>query len=64
MNDKEWGLVDCSSIIVSSERELTEVFTTDRHFKQAGFTIFLEWIYNFSFIQFERDLVSYLLVMS
>ncbi len=42
MNDKEWGLVDCSSIIISSERELTEVFTTDRHFKQAGFTILLE----------------------
>ena len=42
MNDKEWGLVDCGSIIVASKRELTEVFTTDRHFKQAGFTILLE----------------------
>ena len=42
MNDKEWGLVDCSSIIISSERELAEVFTTDRHFKQADFTILLE----------------------
>ena len=42
MNDKEWGLVDCSSIIVASERELTEVFTTDHHFKQADFTILLE----------------------
>ncbi|MEN9519855.1 MAG: hypothetical protein RLZZ381_2443 [Cyanobacteriota bacterium] len=42
MNDKEWGLVDCSSIIVAKEREITEVFSTDRHFKQAGFTILLE----------------------
>lgn len=41
MNDKEWGLVDCSSIIVAKEREITEVFSTDRHFKQAGFTILL-----------------------
>lgn len=42
MNDKEWGLVYCSSIIVAKEREITEVFSTDRHFKQAGFTILLE----------------------
>ncbi|MGL6344062.1 MAG: type II toxin-antitoxin system VapC family toxin [Waterburya sp.] len=42
MNDKEWGLVDCSSIVIAKEREITEVFSTDRHFKQAGFTILLE----------------------
>lgn len=41
MTDKEWGLVDCSSIIIAQEREITEVFTTDRHFKQADFTILL-----------------------
>ena len=41
MTDKEWGLVDCSSIIVAREREITEVFSTDRHFKQASFTILL-----------------------
>lgn len=41
MNDKEWGLVDCSSIIVAKERKVTEVFSTDRHFKQAGFKILL-----------------------
>lgn len=41
MNDKEWGLVDCSSIIIAKERGITEIFSTDRHFKQAGFTILL-----------------------
>ena len=42
MNDKEWGLVDCSSIVVARERKIIEVFSTDRHFKQAGFNILLE----------------------
>ena len=42
MNDKEWGLVDCSSIVVARERNIIEVFSTDRHFKQAGFNILLE----------------------
>ena len=35
--DKEWGLTDCISFVVMQERELTQVLTTDRHFKQAGF---------------------------
>lgn len=41
MNDKEWGLVDCTSIIVAQERGISEIFSTDHHFKQAGFTILL-----------------------
>ncbi|CAN5701435.1 PIN domain-containing protein [soil metagenome] len=39
--DKEWGLVDCVSIIVMKERGLTEALTTDEHFKQAGFRALL-----------------------
>jgi predicted nucleic acid-binding protein len=42
MQDKEWGLVDCSSIILSRERKLSTIFTTDKHFEQAGFEILLK----------------------
>ena len=34
--DKEWTLVDCASFIVMKQREITEAFTTDYHFEQAG----------------------------
>jgi predicted nucleic acid-binding protein len=36
--DKTWGLVDCASFIVMQERGITEAFTSDRDFEQAGFT--------------------------
>lgn len=39
--DKEWSLVDCASIVVMQERGLTEILTTDEHFKQAGFRALL-----------------------
>jgi predicted nucleic acid-binding protein len=42
VKDKEWGLVDCISIIVSEDIGITEVFTTDHHFEQAGFRILLK----------------------
>lgn len=42
INDKEWGLVDCISMIVSKDNEITEIFTTDHHFEQAGFNILLK----------------------
>lgn len=42
INDKEWGLVDCVSMIVSKDNEITEIFTTDHHFEQAGFKILLK----------------------
>jgi len=42
MKDKEWGLVDCTSIIVARDMGITEIFTTDHHFEQAGFTILLK----------------------
>ena len=42
MKDKEWGLVDCTSILISRELGVGEIFTTDHHFEQAGFTILLK----------------------
>ena len=40
-SDKEWGLTDCISIVVMQDHGLTEVLTTDAHFRQAGFRILL-----------------------
>ena len=34
--DKEWGLTDCISILVMQDHGITEAFTSDEHFKQAG----------------------------
>lgn len=42
VKDKDWGLVDCISMIVSKDYEITEIFTTDHHFEQAGFRILLK----------------------
>lgn len=42
MQDKEWGLVDCSSIVIAREKQLDAIFTTDKHFEQAGFEILLK----------------------
>jgi predicted nucleic acid-binding protein len=39
--DKEWGLVDCISFIVMTERGLTDALTSDEHFEQAGFVALL-----------------------
>lgn len=36
--DKDWGLTDCISFVVMYNRGITEAFTSDRHFEQAGFT--------------------------
>ncbi len=36
-SDKSWGLVDCASFIVMQDEGITEAFTTDKHFEQAGF---------------------------
>lgn len=35
--DKTWGLVDCASFLVMQDRGITDAFTSDRHFEQAGF---------------------------
>ncbi|OQY26699.1 MAG: VapC toxin family PIN domain ribonuclease [Candidatus Cloacimonetes bacterium 4572_55] len=36
-DDKMWSLVDCSSFVVMKECHITQGFTTDHHFEQAGF---------------------------
>lgn len=36
--DKSWGLTDCISFSVMTERHLMLAFTSDHHFSQAGFT--------------------------
>ncbi len=35
--DKEWGLVDCISFTVMTDRRLTKALTADEHFQQCGF---------------------------
>ncbi len=39
--DKDWSLTDCMGIVVANEHQIQEIFTTDSHFTQAGFTILL-----------------------
>lgn len=39
--DKSWGLVDCASFIVMDDEGISDAFTDDRHFAQAGFTCLL-----------------------
>ncbi|MCA2693027.1 MAG: type II toxin-antitoxin system VapC family toxin [Microcystis sp. M144S2] len=36
--DKEWSLTDCISFVVMKQEIITQAFTSDRHFEQAGFT--------------------------
>lgn len=35
--DKKWGLIDCISFVVMSDRSMTDALTTDTDFRQAGF---------------------------
>jgi uncharacterized protein len=39
--DKEWGLIDCASFVVITERGITKALTADEHFQQAGFRALL-----------------------
>jgi len=39
--DKEWGLIDCASFVVMSERGITKALTADEHFQQCGFRALL-----------------------
>ena len=39
---KDWSLTDCTSFEVMKERRITEAFTTDKHFEQAGFDILMK----------------------
>jgi uncharacterized protein len=36
-----WSHVDASSMVLMRQLGITEVFTADRHFEQAGFTVLL-----------------------
>jgi predicted nucleic acid-binding protein len=40
--DKEWSLTDCASFVVMRQKGITEAFTTDKHFEQAGFDILIK----------------------
>ena len=35
--DKDWGLTDCINFVVMQREGITEAFTSDKHFEQAGF---------------------------
>ena len=35
--DKEWTLTDCTSFAVMRQEQITQAFTSDHHFEQAGF---------------------------
>ncbi|MEH2240090.1 type II toxin-antitoxin system VapC family toxin [Nostoc sp.] len=35
--DKSWGLTDCTTFVVMLSEQITQAFTSDRHFEQAGF---------------------------
>lgn len=39
--DKDWGLVDCISFALMTQRGLTDALTADDHFAQAGLTALL-----------------------
>ncbi len=39
--DKEWGLIDCASFVVMTDRGLSKALTADEHFQQAGFRALL-----------------------
>jgi uncharacterized protein len=40
--DKEWSFTDCVSFALMRELRIREAFTTDRHFRQAGFATLLK----------------------
>ena len=46
-------------MVVMQERGLQEVLTTDKHFQQAGFQIFLALHFNFAFAVRNYDYVSH-----
>jgi predicted nucleic acid-binding protein len=39
--DKEWSFTDCVSFTMMRELRIREAFTTDHHFRQAGFSALL-----------------------
>ncbi len=41
--DKEWGVTDCASFLLMNEKGISEALTADHHFKQAQFTILMDF---------------------
>ena len=41
-SDKEWSFTDCVSFAAMGELRIRDAFTTDHHFKQAGFVPLLK----------------------
>lgn len=39
--DKEWGCIDCSSMIIMRDKEISEALTYDKHFVQMGYRALL-----------------------
>jgi hypothetical protein len=35
--DKDWSLADCSCFVVMTKQQITQAFTSDHNFEQAGF---------------------------
>lgn len=40
-SDKTYSMCDCMSMVVCTERQITEVLTADRDFAQEGFNVLL-----------------------
>ncbi len=40
--DKDWGMTDCVSITLMTQRGIRDVLTADHHFEQAGFNVLLK----------------------
>ena len=41
MQDKSWSLVDCIGMVIAENQSITEIFTGDGDFNQAGFLTLL-----------------------
>ena len=41
-DDKDWGMTDCTSFAIMTERNLSDVFGLDHHFEQAGFNLLIK----------------------
>jgi predicted nucleic acid-binding protein len=41
-SDKLWGLIDCVSFVVMKELGITDAFSADKHFEQAGFRVLVK----------------------
>lgn len=35
--DQDWELTDCTSFVVMNRENITQAFTSNHHFEQAGF---------------------------